>query len=137
VILSSSLCLSWFAIDNRQSAIENRHMDCLFCKMALGEIPVEKIAENDHAFAIRDINPRAPIHALVIPRQHVPTAKDLEWFHGELLAGLFVLATQVARLEGVYEPGYRLAFNVGDAAGMTIPHLHLHLVGGRLLGPEG
>ncbi|MCZ2108878.1 MAG: histidine triad nucleotide-binding protein [Dehalococcoidia bacterium] len=112
-------------------------MDCLFCKMASGEIPVEKIAQNDHAFAIRDINPRAPVHALVIPRDHLPTAKDIEWNHGELLAGLFVLATQVARLEGVYEPGYRLAFNVGDAAGMTIPHLHLHLLGGRQLGPEG
>lgn len=105
--------------------------------MNAGEIPVDTIAENDQAFAIRDINPRAPVHALIIPRQHVPTAKDIEWAHGELLAGMFLLANEVARLEGVYEPGYRLAFNVGDAAGMTIHHLHMHLVGGRQLGPEG
>lgn len=111
--------------------------DCLFCRMNAGEIPVEKIAENDKAFAIRDINPRAPIHALIIPRQHLPTAKEIEWTHGDLLAAMFMLAKDVARLEGVYEPGYRLAFNVGDAAGMTISHLHLHLVGGRKLGPEG
>lgn len=111
--------------------------DCLFCRMNAGEIPVEKIAQNEHAFAIRDINPRAPVHALIIPKQHVPTARDIEWANGEMLAGMFLLANEVARLEGVYEPGYRLAFNVGDAAGMTIYHLHLHLVGGRQLGPEG
>ncbi len=112
-------------------------VDCLFCRMSAGEIPVEKIAQNDHAFAIRDINPRAPVHALIIPRLHVPTAKDIGWTHGEMLAGLFSLATEVARVEGVYDAGYRLAFNVGDNAGMTIFHLHLHLLGGRKLGPEG
>lgn len=112
-------------------------MDCLFCRMASGEFPVDKIAENDQAFAIRDINPRAPIHDLIIPRQHIDNAREVEWIHGDILAGAFVLATQVARLEGVYEAGYRLAFNVGDNAGMTIHHLHMHLVGGRKLGPEG
>jgi histidine triad (HIT) family protein len=111
--------------------------DCLFCNMASGVTPVPKIAENDHAFAIRDVNPRAPIHALIIPKQHVPTARDVEWAHGELLAGVFMLAKDVARLEGISQSGYRLAFNVGDAAGMTISHLHLHLLGGRKLGPEG
>lgn len=105
--------------------------------MSRGEVLVEKVVENDHAFAIRDINPRAPIHDLVIPRQHVPTAREIEWVHGELLAAMFALATQVARIEGVHDAGYRLAFNVGDHAGMTIAHLHLHLLGGRVLGPEG
>jgi len=111
--------------------------DCLFCNMEADQVPVDKIAENKDAFAVRDINPRAPVHALIIPRKHIPTARELEWGHAEVLAGTFVLATEVARLEGVFEPGYRLAFNVGEAAGMTIPHLHLHLVGGRRLGPEG
>lgn len=105
--------------------------------MLRGEIPVEKIAENDHAFAIRDINPRAPTHALIVPRLHLETARAIEWNHGDMLAGLFALATQVAHLEGVFEAGYRLAFNVGDNAGMTIHHLHLHLLGGRALGAEG
>jgi histidine triad (HIT) family protein len=105
--------------------------------MLTGEVPVEKVAENQAAFAIRDINPRAPVHVLIIPKEHIPTAKDLGPEHGDALAGIFSLATEVAKAEGVFEPGYRLAFNVGDAAGMTIFHLHLHLVGGRKLGPEG
>ena len=111
--------------------------DCLFCNMSSGSVPVNKIGENKDAFAIRDINPRAPVHALIIPRRHIATAADIEWGHAEDLAGMFVLASEVARVEGVSADGYRLAFNVGDAAGMTIPHLHLHLVGGRRLGPEG
>lgn len=102
-----------------------------------GQVPVAKIAQNDHAFAIRDINPRAPVHDLIIPRIHVPSAREFEWIHGELLAGMFALSIEVARLEGVFDGGYRLAFNVGDNAGMTISHLHLHLLGGRKLGPEG
>jgi len=105
--------------------------------MIAGEIPVQRIAENDHAFAVRDINPRAPVHDLIIPRRHVESAREFEWVDGELLAGMFTLSKEVARIEGVWESGYRLAFNVGDAAGMSIAHLHLHLLGGRPLGPEG
>lgn len=111
--------------------------DCLFCKMATDEIPVPKVAENQYAFAIRDINPRAPVHVLIIPKEHVPSAPDLGAAHGAMLGGMFELATEVARIEGVAKDGYRLAFNVGENAGMTIWHLHLHLVGGRRLGPEG
>lgn len=110
---------------------------CLFCRMARGEIPIEPLVENDHVFAIRDINPRAPVHVLVIPKQHVADARALSRAHGPMLGELFTAAAEVAAVEGVAEDGYRLAFNVGEAAGMTIPHLHLHLVGGRRLGPEG
>ena len=105
--------------------------------MASGDIPVERIAENEHAFAVRDINPRAPVHVLIIPREHIADAREIEAGHAETLAALFTLAAEVGRAEGVHESGYRLAFNVGEAAGMTIDHLHLHLVGGRRLGPEG
>jgi histidine triad (HIT) family protein len=111
--------------------------DCLFCRMASGAIDVPKVAENDAAFAIRDINPRAPVHTLVIPRAHVADARELTAEHAATLGALFALSAEVGRIEGVAESGYRLAFNVGDAAGMTISHLHLHLVGGRKLGPEG
>ncbi|MGD9934391.1 MAG: HIT domain-containing protein [Dehalococcoidia bacterium] len=111
--------------------------NCLFCRMAKGEIQAETVAENQQAFAIRDINPRAPVHVLIIPKRHVDDARLLEWGDKDLLAGLFELATDVAVAEGLKEQGYRLAFNVGEAAGMTISHLHLHLVGGRKLGPEG
>ncbi|MFN8508487.1 MAG: HIT domain-containing protein [Dehalococcoidia bacterium] len=111
--------------------------DCLFCKMAAGEVDVPRVAENAAAFAIRDINPRAPVHVLIIPRQHIGWARDLGLEDGATLGAMYELATEVADIEGVGESGYRLAFNVGEAAGMTIWHLHLHLIGGRPLGPEG
>jgi len=111
--------------------------DCLFCKMSGGEVEVPRVAENAAAFAIRDINPRAPVHALIIPRRHIAWAQDLGLEDGDTLGAMFELATEVAAIEGVKDSGYRLAFNVGEAAGMTIAHLHLHLVGGRPLGPEG
>ena len=111
--------------------------DCLFCRMAAGEIPVEKLYEDDLVFAIRDIQPRAPVHLLVIPKQHIPHVQHIEPEHGPVLARMFQAANEAARAEGVYENGYRCAFNVLGDAGMTIYHLHLHVVGGRKLGPEG
>ena len=111
--------------------------DCLFCKMAAGEIPTSPLYDDDLVFAIRDVNPRAPVHFMVIPKEHIPTAKEIRGEHGPILSRMFTTASQLAREERIAEDGYRLAFNVGDAAGMTIPHLHLHCLGGRALGPEG
>ncbi len=111
--------------------------DCLFCNMAQGKMQVYKLYEDDLVFSIRDIHPRAPVHVMVIPKQHIRAATDLTDEHGPLLGRLFAAAAQVARREGLDERGYRLAFNVGEHAGMTIPHLHLHLLGGSPLGPEG
>ena len=111
--------------------------DCLFCKMVEGEIPTDPLYDDDLVFAIRDINPRAPVHFMVIPKEHIPTAREIRGEHAPILSRLFTTAAQLAREERVSEDGYRLAFNVGDAAGMTIHHLHLHCLGGRPLGPEG
>ena len=111
--------------------------DCLFCNMAQGNMQVEKLDEDALFSSIRDIPPRAPVHIMVIPKQHIASALDLADEHGSLLGRLFAAAARVAREEGLDERGYRLAFNVGDNAGMTIPHLHLHMLGGRRLGPEG
>ncbi len=112
-------------------------VDCLFCNMAEGKMQVDKLYEDDLVFSIRDIHPRAPVHVMVISKQHVASALELTDEHGPLLGRLFAAAAQVAREEGLHERGYRLAFNVGEHGGMTIPHLHLHIVGGRPLGPEG
>ncbi len=111
--------------------------DCLFCQMVQGEIPTDPLYEDDLVFAIRDIHPRAPVHFMVIPKEHIPTAMEIRGEHGPLLSRMFTSAVRVAREEGLAESGYRLAFNVGPDAGMTIYHLHLHCVGGRPLGPEG
>jgi histidine triad (HIT) family protein len=110
---------------------------CLFCRMASGAMDVPKLYDDERIFVIRDINPRAPVHLLVIPKQHVPTAADVGPEHSELLAAMFHAATAAAASEGLAERGYRLAFNVGNDAGMAIWHLHMHVLGGRPLGPEG
>ena len=110
--------------------------DCLFCNMLAQQVPVNFLSENDLAFAIRDINPRAPVHILIIPREHIADAREISATHHKILGAMFDLAKEVAISEGVSEEGYRLSFNVGDAAGMTISHLHMHLIAGQKLGPE-
>ena len=115
----------------------NPSPDCLFCRMASGAMEITPLLENDALFAIRDISPRAPVHVLIIPRDHIPDARSLTTTQGPLLGRLFGAAAEVAKLEGVSDSGFRLAFNVGGDAGMTVSHLHLHLMGGHRLGPEG
>lgn len=111
--------------------------DCLFCRMVEGDIPTDPLYDDDLVFAIRDINPRAPVHFMVIPKEHIPTAREIRGEHGPLITRMFTAATEVAAEEKLGESGYRLAFNVGDDAGMTIHHLHMHCLGGRPLGAEG
>jgi histidine triad (HIT) family protein len=105
--------------------------------MAAGALSVPKVYEDEHVFVIRDIQPRAPVHLLAIPKTHIANAQHLTAEHGRMLAALFHAANEAARMEGIYESGYRCAFNVLGDAGMTIHHLHLHVLGGRALGPEG
>jgi histidine triad (HIT) family protein len=111
--------------------------DCLFCKMASGALDVPKLHDDNVVFAIRDINPRAPVHLLVIPKEHIPDARAVGEQHGVALARMFAVASELAEAEGLGRRGYRLAFNIGEDAGMTVAHLHMHLVGGRHLGAEG
>ncbi len=105
--------------------------------MASGAMDVPKLHDDDHVFAIRDINPRAPVHVLIVPKQHIDDVRHIRAEHGEVLAHMFAVALEVARADGLERRGYRLAFNVGKDAGMTVHHLHMHLVGGRHLGAEG
>jgi histidine triad (HIT) family protein len=111
--------------------------DCIFCLIVAKKIAADRLYEDDMVVAILDINPRAPVHFMVIPKEHIADARHIKGEHGPLITRMFTTATQVAKDEGVAESGYRLAFNVGPAAGMTVDHLHLHCVGGRQLGPEG
>ena len=112
--------------------------DCLFCKILAGDIPADVVLETEGTFAFRDINPTAPTHVLVIPRQHIENAATVEAEHGAVVAEMLVAARQVADAEGILERGYRLVFNVGDDALNSVPHLHLHVLGGRRMGwPPG
>ena len=104
--------------------------DCLFCRMASGEISVAKVHEDDLVFAIRDINPQAPTHVLVIPVAHVASAADLSDAHSPLLGRLFAVAADIARAEHL-DRGWRVVTNVGPDAGQSVDHLHVHLLGGR------
>lgn len=106
--------------------------DCLFCRMAAGQIQVARLHEDELVFAIRDINPQAPTHVLIVPREHVVSAAELTEASGPLLGRLFSVAADIARREGL-DGGWRLVSNVGPDGGQSVAHLHVHLLGGRAM----
>lgn len=108
-------------------------VDCLFCRIAAGEIPSTEVLSTEGTYAFRDLNPGAPTHVLVIPRRHIDNAHTLMPDDAQVLSEMFATARAVAQAEGVAEGGYRLVFNVGDDAGNSVAHLHLHVLGGRNL----
>lgn len=105
--------------------------DCLFCRIVAGDVPSDEVASSPLSVAFRDINPAMPTHVLVVPRNHIESAASLQPGHGEILADMFETAQRVAAAEGVAERGYRLVLNVGEDALNSVPHLHLHVLGGR------
>jgi histidine triad (HIT) family protein len=112
--------------------------DCLFCKIIAGTIPAKLVHQDDRAVAFRDINPQAPTHVLIVPRQHIPSINDLSEGDAPLVGHLHLVAAKLAQAEGIAAGGYRVLFNTGAQAGQTVAHIHLHLLGGRVLGwPPG
>jgi histidine triad (HIT) family protein len=112
--------------------------DCLFCRIVAGEIPADIVARSDHALAFRDIDPKAPVHVLVIPTEHHDDVPSVAESDPALAAELLALAAQVARQEGVAASGHRLVANTGLEGGQSVGHAHLHVLGGRPLGwPPG
>ncbi len=105
--------------------------DCLFCRIAGGDIPSDVVAEGDRWLAFRDIQPQAPVHVLVVPKSHVESVATLAGTERDLVGELMMAAAEVARQEGVDESGFRVVTNVGERAGQSIFHLHLHVLGGR------
>ena len=110
--------------------------DCLFCRIIRKEIPAKLVAENEHCVAFRDINPQAPVHILVIPREHVTSLNQAT--DAAMLGRLSLMAADLAKTEGIAESGYRTVVNTNGHAGQTVCHIHLHLLGGRSMGwPPG
>ncbi len=107
--------------------------ECLFCKMITGEIPTDKVYENEHVFAFRDINPQAPVHILIIPKNHISTINDLEETDRSLVGELYLAAKTIAAEQKIAEPGYRCVMNCNAQAGQSVFHIHLHLLGGRTM----
>lgn len=104
---------------------------CVFCRIVAGEEPADVLHSTETVLAFRDINPKAPTHLLLIPKEHVTDVRDLEDRHGAMLADLLQAAAHLARTEGVERTGWRLVTNVGRDAGQSVFHMHLHLLGGR------
>jgi len=111
--------------------------NCIFCKIVRGEIPSPRVLEGDDFIAIRDINPAARTHVLVIPRKHVESVGHLEDGDASLAGTLLLAARDVARQEGVAESGYRVVINTGREGGQTVGHLHVHVMGGQQLHGHG
>ena len=106
-------------------------MDCIFCKIANKEINSEIVSEDDNFVVFKDINPKAPVHLLIIPKAHTGPVNTLDTKNKEIIGGIILKAKEMAEKVGVAESGYRLIFNVGKDAGMEVDHLHLHLLAGK------
>ena len=111
-------------------------MDCIFCQIVAGKIPSEIIYQDEKVIAFHDIHPMAPVHLIIIPKKHIPSLVHLSEAESLLIGHMVNIANQLAKREGISESGYRLAMNCGEEGGQLVPHLHLHLLGGRKLSDE-
>ncbi len=112
-------------------------MDCIFCKIVNGEIPSNKVYEDDKVLAFYDLEPQAPEHILIIPKQHIASAADITCENSSVIAHIFEVAAIIAKEKGL-DNGFRIVNNCGDSAGQTVKHIHFHLMGGRDFGwPAG
>lgn len=107
--------------------------DCIFCRIVAGEIPAKIVREDGDMVAFRDIDPKAPLHVLVVPRRHVASVNVLRAGDEAMIGKLFAAARDIAAAEGVAETGYRMVVNAGPDAGQSVEHIHLHVLGGRAL----
>lgn len=107
-------------------------MDCIFCKIAAGEIPSTKVFENEKVLAFKDLNPQAPVHVLVIPKTHVASADEINSGNAELVSEIFAVIPTIARSVGLTN-GYRIITNIGDDGCQSVKHMHFHLLGGKKL----
>jgi len=112
--------------------------NCLFCKIAGGKIPSDKVAETDTLYAFNDIDPKAPVHILIIPKKHIESTLGLGDADRELIGDIFLLANQIAEQRDIDKSGFRIVTNIGEDGGQAVFHIHFHLLGGRSLGwPPG
>lgn len=112
-------------------------MDCIFCKIAAGEIPSTKVYEDDTIVAFNDLDPQAPVHVLIIPKEHIASAAEINESNSAVVAHIFEVAAKIAAEKGLKD-GFRIVNNCGDSAGQSVKHLHFHLMGGRDFGwPAG
>ena len=112
-------------------------MDCIFCRIISGDIPSDILYQDEQVVAFRDINPKAPVHLLLVPREHIESVAELSEDEASIMGHLVAVANRLAREAGISDKGYRLVVNSGPEGGQEVPHLHLHLLGGRQMGILG
>ncbi len=111
---------------------------CIFCKIVAGEIPSNKVYEDDSILVFHDIEPQAPVHVIIIPKEHITSANAINEENSKIIAYIFEKIPEIAKTLGVYDTGYRIINNCGEDGGQTVPHIHFHLMGGRpCLWPAG
>ena len=108
-------------------------MECIFCQIVSGKIPSDTVYQDEEVIAFRDIKPQAPVHLIITPRRHIPSLVHLSEADLPLVGHMVAVANRLAKEEGVADSGYRLVINCGKEGGQVVPHLHLHLIGGRML----
>ena len=108
-------------------------MSCIFCRIVAGDIPAAKVHEDEHLVAFKDLNPQAPMHVLIVPREHIATLNDLDPAHDALVGEMVRLAATLAKAQGYDQSGFRTVFNCNADAGQTVFHIHLHVLAGRRL----
>jgi histidine triad (HIT) family protein len=111
-------------------------MDCIFCRIVSGDIPADILYRDDRVVAFRDISPQAPVHVLIVPGEHIASLSDLDSEQSSLVGHMVSVANQLARSEGIVDSGYRVVVNCGENGGQLVPHLHMHLLGGRELSDQ-
>lgn len=111
-------------------------MDCIFCRIIAGEVPGEIIYQDERVIVFPDINPKAPTHLLIVPKKHIPSLAHLSETDSPLTGHMVNIANRMAKEQGISETGYRLVVNCGEEGGQAVPHLHMHLLGGRRLSGE-
>ena len=111
-------------------------MDCIFCQIVAGKIPADFLYQDEDAIAFRDIHPAAPTHIIIIPKEHIPSLAHLSEEKLPIMGHMVSIANQLAKREGISERGYRLVINCGKEGGQVVPHLHIHLIGGRKISDE-
>ncbi|SUY47436.1 Hit family protein [Clostridium putrefaciens] len=112
--------------------------DCIFCKIVKGDIPSEKVYEDDKVYAFKDLNPEAPIHVLIIPKMHIKSTNEISEENSSSISNLFISVAKIAKILNIDESGYRVVNNCGKQGGQTVEHLHFHMLGGRdLTWPPG
>lgn len=112
--------------------------ECIFCKIAKNEIPCTKVYEDDNVLAFKDINPAAPVHVLIIPKEHITSVNDINDSNKLVISHIFITISKIAKVLNIDKEGYRVVTNIGERGGQTVDHLHFHLLGGKNLGwPPG